>query len=100
MGAIKAVFGWVFRNALLFVLIVAALVAHSIWMQSSEGDPATRQESASEQQRLARAERTAREARAKLEAEAATASEMLAAYPETVRQASLPLSRWQVGGLY
>ena len=31
MRAIKAIFGWLFRNAILFGLIVAALVAHAVW---------------------------------------------------------------------
>ncbi|QZD91685.1 hypothetical protein K3162_08965 [Qipengyuania xiapuensis] len=38
MGAIKAVFGWIFRNALLFALIVAALIAHSVWSEAQQAE--------------------------------------------------------------
>lgn len=89
MSAIKAIVGWTFRNALLFALIVAALVAHSVWVQSTAENSAQLEADLAEVQRLAGAERSARDARAKLEADAAKASADLAAYEEKAAKASL-----------
>lgn len=89
MGAIKAVFGWIFRNALLFALIVAALVAHSLWTETQKAEQAAQSETQAEIDRLETAAQQASTAQARLEEEATRASAELAAYPETARRASL-----------
>ncbi|MBX7494226.1 hypothetical protein K3163_13500 [Qipengyuania sp. 1NDW9] len=89
MGAIKAVFGWIFRNALLFALIVAALIAHSVWSEAQQAEQAAQSEAQAEIDRLETTAEQAATAQARLEEEAARAREELAAYPETVRRAGI-----------
>ncbi|MBY6219237.1 hypothetical protein [Qipengyuania aquimaris] len=89
MGAIKAVFGWIFRNALLFALIVAALVAHSVWSEAQQAEQAAQSEAQAEIDRLETTAEQAATAQGRLEEEAARAREELAAYPETVRRAGI-----------
>ncbi|UOR16265.1 hypothetical protein [Qipengyuania aquimaris] len=89
MGAIKAVFGWIFRNALLFALIVAALIAHSVWSEAQQAEQAAQSEAQAEIDRLETTAEQAATAQERLDEEAARAREELAAYPETVRRAGI-----------
>lgn len=89
MSAIRAIFGWVFRNAILFALIVAALIAHAVWTEGRSGEGAPAQAIERERAALARTRETATSLRREVEDRAAEANEQLARFEQDIRGASL-----------
>lgn len=89
MSAIKAIFGWIFRNALVFALIVAALIAHAIWIQgrADEGSNPARIER--ELTQLGTTREKAQQLRIAAEARASQANAELSQFEEDMRSASV-----------
>jgi uncharacterized protein (AIM24 family) len=89
MSAIKAILGWVFRNAFLFVLIMAALMAHAAWLRGPAADQAHASVIASE---IASIENTMSDAatiRNVAETKATSAAIELARFQDSLRGASI-----------
>lgn len=89
MSVIKAIIGWVFRNALLFVLIIAALVAHAVWSQSRTTERAQASAIASEIASIEKVRSEAATIRKEAETKAAAAASGLSKFPDSVRGASI-----------
>lgn len=89
MNAIRAILGWVFRNAILFALIVAALIAHAVW---SEGRTAERAQTSAITSEIASIEKIKSEAsivREEVEKTATAAASELKKYQDGMRGASI-----------
>ncbi|MBV7265751.1 hypothetical protein [Erythrobacter ani] len=89
MRALKALFGWIFRNALLFALIVAALVAHAIWTQNQVDDTAAIADTNKRILELERAGEKARKLQEALRTEAETANAELTQFAIDSHDATL-----------
>jgi len=89
MSAIKAIFGWIFRNAILFVLIVAALIAHAVWTQSRADERSQEREARAELASLEQTRTKISEIRHSAESEAAAANEALQVFAREMRGASI-----------
>lgn len=89
MSAIKAILSWVFSNAIVFVLIVAALIAHTVWSQGRNAERAQESAIANELASLDEAQGRAAAIRREAEKTAADAEKGLADFENRMRNASL-----------
>lgn len=89
MRAIKAIFGWLFRNAILFGLIVTALVAHAVWTQGRADERAQVERAQTELAALDATRQTAQQLRREAEREAEATSAELNAFAQEMRGATL-----------
>lgn len=89
MRAIKAIFGWVFRNAILFALIVAALLTHAVWSQGRDAELKQTKTAAQQIEALAQTREQAEAIRRDAEREAQQAGEELGKLAEDLRDASI-----------
>lgn len=89
MNAIRAILGCVLRNAILFALFVAALIAHAVWSERRAAEHAQTSAITSEIASIERTRIEAAKVRKEAQATATAAASELKKYQEGMRGASI-----------